>query len=111
MNNYEIREIISRKLKDIKCYSKISHDVAAGIPENHIHKMMRSEIARQIADQLYVKDKWRRHMEPTGEVYSVNGYWLTYDDLYILMEEAFSAGVRRVPMFPCQVDSIQPFVE
>lgn len=96
--NYEIRERISR-LKGIACDHMISHTVAISSrfidPERGIKQIMADKVAHSIAGNVMRGGTWSRRWEPEGEVFSVRGYWLSYEDLYRLMEEAYSLGRTR----------------
>jgi hypothetical protein len=98
--NYEIRERISR-LKGIACDHTISHAVVMSSrffdPEQEIKQIMADKVAHSIAGDVMRGGTWSQRWEPQGEVFSVRGYWLAYDDLCRLMEEAYSMG-RTAPV-------------
>ena len=93
--NYEIRERISR-LKGIACDHMISHTAAMSSRfidrEREIKQIMADKVAHSIAGDVMRGGTWSRRREPEGEVFSLRGYWLTYEDLYRLMEEAYDLG-------------------
>lgn len=92
--NYRLREMLSR-VKGIGCDHTLRYAAILNIrfnPEEEVKRLMAEKVAHDIAGQIYGKGEWRHERAPEGEVFSVRGYWLTYDALYDLLEQAYSLG-------------------
>lgn len=94
--SYRLREMLSR-IKVIGCKHVMTwtalHRMEYNFdPEEIARRQVADNVAHFIAGDIMQGGTWRRDKEPHGEVFSVNGYWLTYDELYRLMEDAYSLG-------------------
>jgi hypothetical protein len=94
MSQYKLREVLSR----IKCLG-LKHTVSwtalsqmRDNPDEYAKRLMADMVAHHIAGDIMQGGTWKRSAEPHGEIFSVKGYWLTYEELYRLMEEAYSIG-------------------
>lgn len=100
MMNYKLREMLSR-VKYISCNQVISYrrivQSFAHNPEQMAKRSMADQVAHEIADQLLRGGEWQRTAVPEGEEFRVRGYWLTYEQLYLLLEDAYSLG-RTTPV-------------
>lgn len=93
--NYKIREMLS-KVKGIFHDQSISYESIAKLtfnPEREIKLRAAEIIAREIAGQLLENGKWSWVREPLGEVIRVRGYWLDYESMYNLLQDAYNMGV------------------
>ena len=61
-------------------------------PERIAQHRAADMVSHLIAGDILQGGTWRRSKEPEGEFFSVKGYWLTYDELYRLLEDAYSLG-------------------
>lgn len=92
--NYRLREMLSH-VKGIGCDHTLSYAAIMSIrfnPEEEVKRLMADRVAHDIARQIYGKGEWRHERGPEGEMFRVRGYWLTYDALYDLLEQAYSLG-------------------
>ncbi len=95
MNNYRLREMLSR-VQYIQCTDVVSYEVIMRSfnyePERRIKQHMADKVAHEIAGKLLRGGEWQHTSVPQGEEFRVRGYWLTYEQMYRLLEEAYSLG-------------------
>jgi hypothetical protein len=95
MTNYKVRELLSR-VKTVKCDHTLTYSailqLRAPDPERQVRMLMADKVAHAIAGDILNGGLWSKRHEPEGEVFSVRGHWLTYEQLYLLVEEAYSMG-------------------
>lgn len=100
MSNYKLREMISG-LKYICAQHMVSwtamHSMRLDPPERIAKEQAANQVAHTVAADVMRRGTWQVTAKPEGNVYSVNGYWLTYDELYRLMEDAYSMGRLERP--------------
>ena len=92
--SYRLREMLSR-IKGIGCKHTVTWTALNQMrvnPDEMAQRRVADLVAHHIAGDIMRGGTWRRDKEPEGEVFSVNGYWLTYDELYRLLEDAYSMG-------------------
>lgn len=92
--NYRLREMLS-KIKYIGGKHTVTWTALNQMrfnPDEMAQRQVADKVAHHIAGDILQGGTWRRGKEPEGEVFSVNGYWLTYDELYRLLEDAYSLG-------------------
>jgi hypothetical protein len=95
MTNYKLRELLSR-VKTVRCDHTIAYSTILRLydpdPEREVKMLMADKVAHSIAGEILRGGLWSQRQEPEGEVFSVRGHWLTYEQLYLLVEEAYSMG-------------------
>lgn len=95
MTNYKLRELLSR-VKSVRCDHVISYDKILRLyspdPGPEVRAIMADKVAHSIVGEILRGGLWSQRREPEGEVFSVRGHWLTYEQLYLLVEEAYSMG-------------------
>ena len=94
MSQYKLREMLS-KLNVLGCREVVSWTAMSQMRENPdeiVKRHMADLVAHHIVGDIMHGGTWRRSREPEGEAFSVKGYWLTYDELYRLLESAYSIG-------------------
>lgn len=100
MSQYKLREMLSR-VKGIGVSHVISwtamHQMRSD-PERIAKQMTADNVAHHIAGEVMRNGTWRVTAEPDGQAYDLKGYWLTYDELYRLLEDAYSLGRAERPI-------------
>ena len=99
MTNYRIRELVSG-LKGIACDQVISYTAIASMrfdPEMEMKRLAADRISHEIAGDVMRQSTWQWVREPHGEVIRVRGYWLDYESLCRLLEDAYSMGRCDAP--------------
>jgi hypothetical protein len=95
MTNYKVRELLSR-VKTVRCDHTLTYSAILQLrepdPERQVRMIMADKVARAIAGDILHGGLWLQRAEPEGEVFSVRGHWLTYEQLYLLAEEAYCMG-------------------
>lgn len=95
MTNYKLRELLSR-VKTVRCDHTLTYSAILQIgmldPEREVKMIMADKVAQAIAGDILRGGLWSKRHEPEGEVFGVRGHWLTYEQLYLLVEEAYSMG-------------------
>lgn len=92
--SYRLREMLSR-IKVIGCKHTVTWTALNQMrfdPTEMAQRRIADLVAHQIAGDIMRGGTWRVDNDPEGKSFSVKGYWLTYDELYRLLEDAYSLG-------------------
>jgi hypothetical protein len=100
MSEFKIRERLS-SLKGIGCDHIVDWTVLSSArnddPETFARMRVADLTARTIVEGLLRGKGWDVRKEPHGEVFSLRGYWFTYDELYRLSLDMYTIG-RLTPV-------------
>lgn len=96
MNNYKLRELISKANgighKQIVSLTEIVQAMLGDDIERFVKQRAADAMAHHIAGDLMRGGHWQHTSLPEGEEFRVQGYWLTFEQLYRLLDEAHSLG-------------------
>jgi hypothetical protein len=97
--NPEIRELMARAPR-LRCEQVVT--VLEQVRMRHADELERLILERaarmlagEIAEKIRGKGQISRNRGFDGDVFRVEGIWCTHDELYRLMEDAYTLGMRR----------------
>lgn len=94
--NYKLREMLSRinviGFKHVITWHEFNLMRSSLDPNETAQRHVADLVSRHIAGHIMRGGTWRQDEEPEGKVFSVKGHWLTYDELYELLNKAYSLG-------------------
>lgn len=96
----ELRDMLSR-VKYITCSHTVSYETIARMhsdPLREIQHRVADMIAHSIAEEILGKGDWLQTTEPEGERFRVRGYWLTYEEMFSLLDRAYQLGRSKAPV-------------
>lgn len=99
--NYELRKILS-PIAGIIVTEVVSYPVMARRqshvdPLDNAKRKVADVAAHKIAGHILRNSEWQQTALPEGLELRIRGYWLSYDKLFSLLEEAYTLG-RTVPV-------------
>lgn len=96
MNNYKLRALISKVNgighKHVISVTEIAQARWGDDVERLVKQRAADAMAHHIAGDLMRGGHWQHTSLPEGEEFRVQGYWLTFEQIYRLLDEAHSLG-------------------